>query len=183
MTRIKPGQLLLAEPFLFEGEFKRSVVLIAEHGRKGSLGLILNKPSDLILSEIIPDFPDFDVPVYIGGPVGQDRLNYIHTMGDLLDDSKEIVKGIYWGGNFDKLKFLIDTKQITSNQIRFFVGYSGWAVGQLKAEVQAKSWILSQATPALSFHEKPENLWRFVLNSLGARYSVFATMPDDYSLN
>ncbi len=177
------GQLLVSEPFLNESDFKRSVVLLVEHGTKGSVGLILNKPSDLVLGEILPDFPDFDAPVFIGGPVEQDRLSYIHKLGKKLKGSKEICKGVFWGGNFKALKLLIDTKQVTPDEIRFFVGYAGWDASQLDAELDEKAWIVTKASPNFIFNKNPNDLWRVVLNSMGARYSIFASLPDDLSMN
>lgn len=181
--RANVGKLLVAEPFLNESAFKRSVVLLTEHGPEGSMGFILNRPTNLVLGQILPDFPDFKAPVFVGGPVEQDRLNYIHVLGEKLKESKEICKGVFFGGDFDELKLLIDTKQVKPEEIRFFIGYAGWNFLQLEAELAEKSWIVSNASSHFVFNKKPGNLWRIVLSSMGARYSVFASLPDELSMN
>lgn len=176
--------LLLAEPFLDDLYFKRSVVLLAQHSmEEGSVGFILNKPTDLNVDEVIPDFPDFDAPIFSGGPVEQDRLNYLHILGDKLEDSIEILPGLFWGGDFDQLAFLVDTKQITSAQIRFFLGYSGWEPLQLEREIREKSWFTTQASLKWVFHDKSRELWRLVLRTMGDSYAIIANFPDDPSLN
>ena len=116
------GSLLISEPFLVDSYFKRSVVLLSEHDDKGTLGFILNKPTDVTLNEAVDDFPEFKVPLYFGGPVETDTLFYIHTLGEKLEGAKEILNGIYWGGDYEQLKFLIDTKQVRQDQIRFYAG-------------------------------------------------------------
>src|ERR1700741_774928 len=103
------GKLLISEPFLTDPYFRRSVILLSEHTDKGTTGFILNKPTEFRLNEVISDFPDFNVPVNFGGPIKNDTLHYIHKLGDKLQGSHMIVPGIYWGGDFEMLKTLIDT--------------------------------------------------------------------------
>ena len=82
----KPGQgsLLISEPFLLDSYFKRAVVLIGEHDQHGTIGFILNKPTDVNINDAVEDFPSFQVPLYFGGPVETDTLFYIHTIGPKL---------------------------------------------------------------------------------------------------
>ncbi len=96
---IKPakGKILISEPFLIDYYFKRSVVLLAEHNEEGTFGLIINKPVDIALSDVLHDFPEFDSPVYLGGPVKTDSLYFIHTLGDRLENSLEITRRIILG--------------------------------------------------------------------------------------
>src|SRR5210317_573671 len=115
------GQVLISEPFLLDFYFKRSVVLLAEHNEEGSFGLILNKPVDILLSEIVDGFPEFDAPVYLGGPVKSDSLYFIHTLGDKIENSLKILDGLYWGGDIEHIKELILLGKIDINQIKFFV--------------------------------------------------------------
>ncbi|MCL4153824.1 UNVERIFIED_CONTAM: hypothetical protein GTU68_050649, partial [Idotea baltica] len=84
--------------------FHRGVVLLCEHHAEGSLGFIINKPLEMSLNELVEDFPEIESPVYYGGPVGNDTLHYIHNVGELLPDSVEVAPGVYWGGDFHKLK-------------------------------------------------------------------------------
>lgn len=177
------GSLLISEPFLSDSCFKRSVVLLSERDAKGALGFILNKPTDLKVNEAVDDFPAFEAPLYFGGPVDTDTLFYIHTIGKKLDGSREIIPGIFWGGDYDQLKFLIDTKQIRSNQIRFYAGYSGWEPKQLDDEVKEHSWMLSDANRQFTFFENPKMLWSQVLKSMGSEYAMMANFPEDPALN
>src|SRR4051812_40076623 len=96
---IKAGRLLLSEPFMFDENFKRTVVLVCEHNDdNGTVGLILNKPIELGLNDIVEDFPLFDSKVFLGGPVGTDTLQFLHSLGDKIEDSLQLGEGLYWGG-------------------------------------------------------------------------------------
>jgi putative transcriptional regulator len=177
------GSLLVSEPFLLDSYFKRAVVLLSEHDEQGTLGFILNKPTDVKLNEAVDDFPEFDVPLFFGGPVETDTLFYIHTVGELITGAKEIVDGIWWGGDYDRLKFLIDTRQIRPDQIRFYAGYSGWEPKQLDSEVKEKAWMISNANEKFTFFENPKSLWSQVLKSMGNEYAILANFPEDPNLN
>ncbi len=183
--RVKPhqGHLLISEPFLADSYFKRAVVLVSEHDDQGTLGFILNKPTDVKLNEAVDDFPDFDVPLYFGGPVETDTLFYIHTLGPKLEGAREICPGIWWGGDYDQLKFLIDTHQIHRDEIRFYAGYSGWEPRQLDTELKEKSWMLVDAKPQFTFFDDPKLLWSQVLRSMGNEYAILANFPEDPNLN
>jgi putative transcriptional regulator len=177
------GSLLISEPFLLDSYFKRSVVLLSEHDEKGTLGFILNKPTDVKLNEAVEDFPQFDAPLYFGGPVETDTLFYLHTIGEQLPGAREIAPGIWFGGDYDQLKFLIDTQQIGQDQIRFYAGYSGWEPKQLDNELKEKSWLISNATPKFTFFDNPKVLWSQVLKSMGNEYAILANFPEDPNLN
>ncbi|HPQ22220.1 MAG TPA: YqgE/AlgH family protein, partial [Saprospiraceae bacterium] len=128
MDNLGAGKLLVAEPFMMDSVFKRTVLLLCEHDQKlGSIGYILNKPLEVKLKNLIPELSDFNVPVHYGGPVATDTLHYVHTKGDVLDNSVDLGDGVYWGGDFSKLVFLIENKIITRKDIKFFLGYSGWS--------------------------------------------------------
>jgi putative transcriptional regulator len=177
------GSLLVSEPFLLDSYFKRAVVLLSEHDDQGTLGFILNKPTDVKLNEAVDDFPEFDVPLYFGGPVETDTLFYIHTVGELITGAKPITDGIWWGGDYDKLKFLIDTRQIRPDQIRFYAGYSGWEPKQLDSELKEKAWMVSKANEKFTFFDNPKSLWSQVLRSMGNEYAILANFPEDPNLN
>jgi putative transcriptional regulator len=177
------GKLLISEPFLTDPYFGRSVVLLSEHNDDGTVGFILNKPTEVKLNQAVNDFPQFDVPLYFGGPVQTDVLQYIHKLGNKIEGSREIIKGIYWGGDLEILKLLMDTHQIDPSDIRFFVGYSGWDPKQLDSELKQKSWIVSGANKEITFSKSPQSLWREVLRSMGREYAIIANFPQDPSLN
>lgn len=163
---------------MLDPNFQRTVVLVCEHGQEGSMGFIINRKLDVYIDELIEDFPDFPTKVYFGGPVQTNTVHYLHNVGNLLEDSREVARGVYWGGNFDKLKFLISTQVIQPEHIRFFLGYSGWSEGQLAEELKIGSWVVAEMDPNYLFKSKPSKLWNQVLSNKGNNYSVIATIPD-----
>lgn len=176
--------LLLAEPFMDTPEFKRSVILLTEHSQKGSMGFIINRKLTVGPAQAIDDFPDFDDMLYYGGPVSSDQLFYLHSLGSLLEGSVEVMPGIYMGGNYETLKTLINSNQVTPSQIRFFAGYAGWSANQLSKEIKENSWILVPAQSSQVFSEdKKENLWKKILHNMGGKYSMVAEFPEDPTLN
>lgn len=182
--KVVSGNILMAEPFMLDPNFKRSVILLCEHDNKeGSVGFILNKPLKMNVGELIADFPEFESEVYFGGPVATDTIHYIHNVGTLLEESVQIARGIYWGGNFEKLKFLITSQLILPKNIRFFVGYSGWSAGQLHEELEHKSWVVSEVHANYIFKSRPHQLWQQAMHNKGSVYSVIAQMPELISPN
>jgi len=182
---IKPakGKILISEPFLFDYYFKRSVVLLAEHNEEGSFGLILNKQVDLALRDVLQDFPEFDAPVYLGGPVKTDSLYFIHTLGDRLENSLEIIDGLYWGGDIEVVKEMITLNKINSKEIKFFVGYSGWVSKQLVGELARNSWLVAGIKAKQVMEANPDKLWKESLKRLGKEYAYWANFPSDPIMN
>ena len=184
-NHLKPGKgrLLISEPFLPDPNFERTVVLLCEHNEEGSFGFVLNKVSAVSLEDIVEGITGFDREVYIGGPVQQDSLHFLHRSADLIGGT-EIVDGLFWGGNFEHLMSLIETGDVTPSDFKFFIGYSGWESGQLERELEVDSWIVTrEVTPDLVFDEKEDVMWRSVLNRLGGRFSVYSNYPIDPRLN
>jgi putative transcriptional regulator len=180
---ISAGNLILAEPFMEDDNFKQSVIFICEKSDTGSFGLVINKPTNILMTETLDDFPAVECMLFDGGPMQRDTIHFLTSKGDLIDDSLLVCEGIYWGGNFDRLKFLLDTKQISSNEVRFFIGYSGWEPGQIEYEQNEGSWIIANADPEKIFSTDPSELWKNVLKDLGGNYSVIANLPDTPLLN
>lgn len=177
------GKLLIAEPFLNDPYFKRSVVLLTEHNEKGSFGFILNKPIDLKLNEAIAEMPYISAPIHLGGPVGRESLHFLHTLGDTLKGSLEVLKGLYWGGDFDQLKDMITAGTVTPEQVRFFVGYAGWSPKQLDEELERNDWIVVNARINDVMKEDTEDMWHEILVALGKEYAILANFPADPSFN
>lgn len=180
---LQAGTILVAEPFMLDPNFKRSVVLLCEHHDQGTTGFILNKPLEMQIQELVPDFPESKASVHIGGPVGMDSLHFLHNVGDLLDQSQEVCPGVYWGGDFDKLRFLMENGVIRDDNVKFFVGYSGWSEGQLEEELKEGSWLTEEMDANYLFKVKPFVMWQTVLHNKGNIYTVIAQMPDAVSLN
>jgi|SRR6478609_7319655 len=184
-NKLKPekGRLLVSEPFLPDPNFERTIVLLCEHNDDGSFGFVLNKPSLVQIGDVIGDLADFSFPVYMGGPVQQDTLHYIHRLPDLKDSIK-ITDEIFWGGDFEKLTFLINTKQVSPQDVKFFLGYSGWSAGQLDEELEADTWIVNdRVSESLIFETNTEVMWREALKNMGGRFSVYSNYPVDPSMN
>ncbi|MCL4129326.1 UNVERIFIED_CONTAM: hypothetical protein GTU68_046664 [Idotea baltica] len=166
-----------------DSNFQRSVILICEHRFEGSFGLILNKQLDLSIGDAVNELSHLNAPLFFGGPVQPDTLHFIHSYGELLTDSLEISKGVFWGGDFEHLKFLAETNQIDPQKIRFYLGYSGWSEGQLTEELKEKSWITSKCSPKDLFSSNPLDLWQNVLGKMGGNYRVMSHFPVDPTLN
>ena len=181
--KLKNGKLLIAEPFMVDPNFKRSVILLCEHEEEGSVGFILNKSLDMRINDLIEDFPEFKAPVYFGGPVQTDTIHYIHNVGNLLEDTQKVNNGVYWGGDFEKLKFLIKSGTVNEENIRFFIGYSGWSNGQLEQEMKHGSWLTTSMHSNYLFKNNTESLWKNVMNNKGKAYTVIAQMPDSAHQN
>ena len=178
------GQLLISEPLLEDPFFKRSVILIVDHSKEeGSVGLMLNKTTSTQISNIIPDFPEINTEVYIGGPVNSNHLYYLHNRQDLLPDSRKIKEGLFWGGDFEKLKSVIASGQMTSNQVRFFSGYSGWDKNQLEKELKEKSWITTKTNIATILQSLQKNMWKKLLQKMGKRFEIMSRFPESPALN
>jgi putative transcriptional regulator len=177
----KAGDLLIAEPFMKDANFKRAVVLLCEHNADGTFGLVLNRKLELKVNDVMPEFEGENVDLYYGGPVGADTLHFIHSYGDLIEGSVHLKNNIYWSGNFEQIKLLFETKSVDANRFRFFVGYSGWGKNQLVEELAINSWIIaSNFENILVSHQQ---LWKLVLKSLGGEYHFVSTFPEDPQLN
>jgi putative transcriptional regulator len=138
---------------------------------------------DMKINDVLAEFPEFNAPLFYGGPVQTDSIHYLHNIGDLLEGCTRISSGVYWGGDWEQLKFLIESKLVEPKHIRFFVGYSGWGEGQLRGEMDDGSWIVSDMHANYLFNAQPHTLWRTILQHKGEAFSIIADMPDDNNLN
>lgn len=183
-VKLKKGNVLVSQPFMVEGSFRRSVIYLAEYNKEGALGFIINRQLDSKVDELLGGFPEFDDFAYFGGPVATDTLHYIHKIGNLLEDSVEIKDGVFWGGDFEKLKILISTELVSPSDIKFYVGYTGWSPGQLEDELVHGSWIVANGDPNYVFgNMKEEELWSKVLEYMGDNYEVIAQIPETFFPN
>src|SRR5690606_38784711 len=160
MVEPGPGILLIADPFLKDPNFLRTVVFLCEHREEGSFGFVLNRQYENTLDELIPELAGFPLPVYYGGPVQMDSIHFLHQYPDEIPGSQEVTKGIYWGGDFDAVVNLIKSEDIDPARIRFYIGYSGWTGGQLHSEMSEKTWLTVKATRKLIFHKNYEEIWK-----------------------
>lgn len=177
------GIVLLAGGGLLDPNFARSVVLLCDHGDEGSFGLILNQPMTLKLSDGFSGLAGWDAPLYKGGPVQSGALNFIHTRGDLEIGSREVLPGVYWGGDFDAVNTLMRSGKAQPSEFRFFAGYAGWSKGQLQGEIDRKDWYLTLGTVQLVFDADAREQWRTVLRGMGREYAIYANLPVNPQLN
>jgi putative transcriptional regulator len=179
----RPGTVLISPPMLQDPNFRRTVVLLCEHNDEGSFGLILNRPLDIDLNDVLEDYLPFDDPVGLGGPVQRNTLHFIHRRDDLIPGSIELPNGVHWGGDFDQIKTLLQGGDLSGDDVRFFVGYAGWSPGQLQGEIDNDGWIVTQTGADVLFPDDPSTLWRSVLRSMGGEYAILANFPDDPRMN
>jgi putative transcriptional regulator len=177
------GKILISEPFLMDNYFKRSIVLITEHSEEGTVGFVLNKPVNLKVNEVIADFPKSDALVSLGGPVQTNTLHYIHTLGDIIPNSVKVFENIYWAGDFDIVKRLLESGSLIQGNIRFFLGYSGWNANQLKDELADNAWIVSELNPEEIMSPMSKHFWNKTLNRLGKKYQMWANFPENPQMN
>lgn len=177
-----PGVLLVAPPMLADPNFRRTVVLLCEHGPEGSFGLILNRPLTLALSEVVAELRG-ETKVSLGGPVQQNTLHFLHRHQQAIADAIPVMNGVHWGGDFDDVKMLIQAEAATPSDLRFFLGYAGWSPGQLEEEIEQGGWFLTHAEDSLIFTNEPDGLWRTVMRRMGGEYALLSTFPDDPRLN
>lgn len=180
----KKGNLLIAEPSIIgDVSFNRSIVLIADHSQEGSIGFILNKPLDYTIDELVLEI-DAKFKVYNGGPVEQDNLYFIHKAPELIPDSIEISLGIYWGGDFNKVVELISSDILKENDIKFFLGYSGWSAFQLEDELKANSWVVTENIYKKDIIEKDhKSFWKEKMLEFGGEYSIWSNAPENPNYN
>ncbi len=184
----KKGRVLIADPFASDFFFTRSVVLLTEYSpTEGAMGFILNKPMKRpeLPSEVFEEFENKPLPrVYYGGPVGTNQMFYIHKLPpSILKGSMEILPGLYWGGDFNELIHFIREGAVDLNDVKFFVGYSGWAPRQLEDnEIKRNYWVIADTTAeeVLGDHK---DLWKRKLHQLGPRYALWTHYSKNPELN
>lgn len=179
----RAGMLLIAEPMLMDPNFKRTVILMCEHNREGSFGLVLNKMLDLTISDVLEDPFPANKDLFLGGPVQPDTLHIVHKANDIIQGNLPLLEGVYWGGNFEAIKNMLMVMPSRISDFRFFLGYSGWGPGQLEAEIESGGWVLTEATEEIIFSEDSEKAWRTIMKQLGGEYALFSNVPDDPSMN
>lgn len=179
----KQGRVLISEPFLNDTYFRRSVVLLTEHTKEGSVGFVLNKPVDLSVNDVLADFPSIDAEISIGGPVNTNTVHYIHTIGSDIPNAVKVLDDLYWGGDFEAVKEMIISGRLRGHEIRFFLGYAGWSPNQLDNELSENAWLVSEMNAAQIMKGPDNNLWREILKKSGDKYKTWVNFPENPGLN
>ncbi len=173
-----PGVLLVAEPALLDPNFRRTAILLCDHNDGGSFGLVVNRPTELHLSEVLVEPVGIDSRLYLGGPVQPDTLHVLHGYAAAVPDAIPLFADVGWGGRFDDVAEGLREGSFEEERVRFFAGYAGWGGGQLEAEIEEGSWIVLEAVPELVF-AAPGALWRGIMRGLGGEYALLSNYPDD----
>ena len=180
----KQGKILISEPLMNDFHFGRSVILLIDHEEtEGSLGIIINKTLNAEVGDVVDEFADFEAPVYLGGPVADNQLFFMHTLGEMIPDSSPIIDGLYWGGDAETLKSLIATGIANEENTWFFLGYSGWDSGQLVSELVRNTWLVGEITTAQFLNTAPEKMWQNFVSQQGDSYKMWKRFPKNFEDN
>ena len=177
------GRILISEPFLMDNYFKRSIVLITEYSEEGTVGFVLNKPVNMKINEIMAELPPIEAIVSLGGPVQTNTLHYIHTLGDIIPGSMKVVDNIYWGGEFEVVKRLLESGNLNNENVRFFLGYSGWQPNQLEDELADNAWVVAEIPPSEIMSPMNKHFWNSTLHRLGKKYQMWSNFPENPQMN
>ncbi len=178
------GRLLVATPLLGDPNFERTVILLLEHGAEGALGLVLNRPSGVVVDEPLPEWARWSQApevVFVGGPVSRNAvIGLARASGDLPDAAFEQVLGPV--GVLDLTR---DPDELGAGlgAVRVFAGYAGWGSEQLEDEIDEGAWYVVAAEPGDAFTPEPEHLWKQVLARQPGDLARVALVPDDPSVN
>jgi putative transcriptional regulator len=178
------GHLLVATPPLVDPNFDRSVVLMLEHGEDGALGIVLNRPSETNLDDVLPEWHAYasaPAVVFAGGPVAPDAVIAL-ARGTLDPDEAGLVPIIDDLGTVD-LGRDPDDLTGTLDYLRVFVGYAGWAPGQLESELERNAWFVVDLLRDDPFVTAPSRMWHDVLRRQRGPVAMFAHFPDDATAN
>lgn len=187
VTSPAPGALLVSEPFLREEYFNHAVISLVEYEPgKSAMGVVLNNETDYKLQDLVEGITVSDpIPVYSGGPVGEDRLFFIHTLGDLIPGTQPLSKDLWIGGDFDAMLKIVNDRYDLDGNIRFFVGYSGWEAGQLEGELSRNVWAVAAMpeSPHELLRSSGDATWHNAVRSLGADYRGWLYHPRNPMIN
>lgn len=180
MSESVRGRLLVATPDLRDPNFSRTVVLMLEHNDEGALGVVLNRPIELSVTEVLPDWADLSSApgcLFVGGPVAPSAIIGLGRGGGPV--FQDLFDGL---GTLD-LDLDPATYAPTITGLRVFVGYAGWGPGQLEQELTAGGWLVVDPVTDDPFCGDPSQLWQKVLRRQGGRVAMFASAPEDPSTN
>lgn len=183
MTEPAAGVLLIADPFLKDPNFMRTVVFLTEHRGDGTIGFVLNRQYQNTLDELLPEVKGYKLPVYYGGPVQVNTIHFLHRYPAEIPGGVEVMSGVWWGGDFEAVVDLINSGRADETKLRFYVGYSGWSEGQLAGEMEEKTWLTVDAVRSLIFHPNAEEIWKDSLKHMGGEYEMMINFPIDPQLN
>ncbi len=177
---VQAGLFLIADPFLVDPDFSRSIIFLVSHDETGSVGFIINQPCAINVGHVVDGFPE-EKRLLCGGPVGQDQVFFIHTCAS-ISGAYPISNELFWAGDPDALRNAVDQGILPLHEVLFFNGYSGWGPGQLQSEIADKSWVLAEMDIQELFKQE-DQLWKKSLRALGAPYAWMSEAPEHPQLN
>ncbi|OQR59619.1 DUF179 domain-containing protein [Streptomyces maremycinicus] len=182
------GRLLVATPALADPNFDRAVVLLLDHDEEGSLGVVLNRPTPVGVSDILEGWADLTGEpgvVFQGGPVSLDSALGIAVIpgGTAVDGTPIGWRRVHGAIGLVDLEAPPELLASALGSLRIFAGYAGWGPGQLEDELGEGAWYVVESEPGDVSSPSPERLWREVLRRQRSELAMVATYPDDASLN
>ena len=184
--KVAPGTFLVAGPELLDPNFMHAVVLMCQHSDQGAIGLVVNRMLPHTTAEAFPDHPllgAVDMPIFQGGPVELDSMQFVHRAPDEIPGSVQLAEGLWWGQAQSVADFLGRAGARAAESVRLFIGYSGWGAGQLEGELVGGVWLPAAGSADLVFEADRESMWRDVLRSLGDAAEGLSDQPPDPSWN
>lgn len=180
MTEFHARRLLVATPRIGDGNFERTVVLLLEHNADGAIGLVLNRPSTLVVAEVLAGWEDASGVLFSGGPVSPETLIGLSAEWPGCGETgwQRIL------GNVGSVNLSLGSEAVADRPgLRIFFGYAGWDARQLEGEIAAGAWFVVDADPDDVLCDDPEGLWQDVLGRQGSEVSWFRNYPDDPRAN
>jgi len=174
------GSLLIANPVLPDPNFSRTVILLCDHDDQGSFGLVINRSTQLKAPDLflnINILKSYNEKIYLGGPVSQSMVFFLCRSPSAAGKLDEVCSGVYLGSNLETLESLYSSLENPEQDIRFYLGYSGWSGGQLAEEMEQNSWLVQRANEQFIFLDSESLIWPKAVNSLGKKYQYLTKAP------
>lgn len=185
--RVDPGMLLAAWPDMLDPNFMHSVLLVCQHTSEGAYGFVLNRPANRVIGELVSTHPLLSrspFPVYVGGPVESDTMQFVHSVPEEIPGGVSLDGKLWLGGEVDAMASFLDANpEAARSQLKVFLGYAGWGALQLEIELTSGSWLPGPADPEALFGEGGEEAWRRVVRSIGKEGWNLEQEPPDISWN
>ncbi len=179
----KSGDLLIATISLVDPNFQHTVVLLCRHDDdEGTYGLVLNRPIQ-VPAQLREQMPFAINEVFFGGPVQTNTLQVLHTYGNEIEGSTEVLPGIWLGGDFEELQQGLESHCFDSENCRFYLGYSGWQCDQLQDEYEVDSWIKVRGNREFVMNTATERLWSEAVKLYGNGKPLYEHFPENPSFN
>jgi putative transcriptional regulator len=160
-TKLSKGKFLVAKRTMIDPRFMHSVILLIEYSMHGAVGLIINQPSEVRLSEALPEIEELKGSkdfIYIGGPVSMDKMMMLIQSDKKIENARHVIENIYVSSSRSLLKKIMSEGD-KGKRFHVYTGYAGWAPAQLEGEVMRGSWYVLTVDPDIIFHAEPSELW------------------------